>query len=302
MENNPDFEVIIIGGSYAGLSAAMSLGRSLRKALIIDSGKPCNWQTAQAQNFITHDGKAPAAIAKEAKHQVLQYPTIEFISDKATEALPIEFGFHVKTETGKNFTAKKIILATGVKDIMPDLKGFAECWGISVLHCPYCHGYEVKNEKLGVLADGAMAYELSRLISNWSPNLTIFTNGIGEIELENLEKLERNNIKVVEKQVVALNHNNGYLKNIEFSDGTKQEISAIFSHPACQQHSDIPEKLGCERDENGLINVDHFQKTSVPGVFAVGDCTTLFRALSAAIASGNKAGAVVNKELIEENF
>lgn len=302
MENNPDFEVVIIGGSYAGLSAAMSLGRSLRKTLVIDSGKSCNSQTPHSHNFITQDGKTPAAIAKEAKHQVLQYPTIEFLNDKAVQVLKTDFGFHVKTETAKNFTAKKIILATGVKDIMPDLKGFAECWGISVLHCPYCHGYEVKNEQLGILADGAMAYELSRLISHWSPKLTIYTNGIGELELDNLEKLERNNIKVVEKEVVALNHNNGYLKNIEFSDGTKQEVTAIFSRPNCQQHSDIPIDLGCETNENGLVKVDEFQRTSVPGVYAVGDCTTLFRAVAAAVASGNKAGAIVNRDLIEESF
>src|SRR5690606_19368783 len=145
---------IIIGGSYAGLSAAMALGRSLRKVLIIDAGKPCNRQTPHSHNFITQDGKTPAEISSIARAQVAQYETVTFLSGFAVEGKKTNSGFEIKTEKGEIFESKKLILATGVKDIMSEIPGFAECWGISVIHCPYCHGYEVRNEKTGILANG----------------------------------------------------------------------------------------------------------------------------------------------------
>ncbi len=303
MNNQFSFEVVIIGGSYAGLAAAMALGRSLRNILVIDSGNTCNQQTPKSHNFITQDGKPPATIAKEAKHQVLQYPSVQFSSDEVCCVTQENLGFLVETVSGKKFSSKKIIIATGLQDVMPEIPGFAASWGISVLHCPYCHGYEVRNKNLGILADGALAYELAKLISHWSPNLTIFTNGIGEIDLDKLEILEKLNIAVVEKPILSLSHHSGYLDSVNFTDGTSQKIDAIFSRPKNHQKAlKIIEKLGCDLDENGILKTDHFQKTSVEGVYAAGDCTTLFRSVSAAVASGNMAGASVNKELIEEKF
>ncbi|MGE4512522.1 MAG: NAD(P)/FAD-dependent oxidoreductase, partial [Chryseobacterium sp.] len=143
MENN--FDVIIIGGSYAGLSAGMALGRSLRNVLIIDSEKPCNRQTPHSHNFITQDGKRPKEISDLAKEQVAKYETVSFFNGTVIKTSKNDNGFEVETSYGEKFTAKKIILATGLKDIMPDIEGFSECWGISVIHCPYCHGYEVKD-------------------------------------------------------------------------------------------------------------------------------------------------------------
>ncbi|MEL6971969.1 MAG: NAD(P)/FAD-dependent oxidoreductase, partial [Bacteroidota bacterium] len=154
MKSNNGFDVIIVGGSYSGLSAAMALGRSLRNILIIDSGLPCNRQTPHSHNFITQDGEQPAAIAEKAKAQVLNYDTIRFLHGKAISGKKTENGFTITTQKEETFTAKKLVFATGVKDIMPDIGGFSACWGISVIHCPYCHGYEVKNEKTGILANG----------------------------------------------------------------------------------------------------------------------------------------------------
>src|SRR5690606_24019090 len=134
------YDVIIIGGSYAGLSAAMALGRSRRTVLIIDEGRPCNRQTPHAHNLITHDGDAPADIARRAKEQVLAYPTVRFIRDKALSAAGADGAFDVGTASDHAYRAKKLLLATGVRDLTPPIPGFAECWGISVLHCPYCHG------------------------------------------------------------------------------------------------------------------------------------------------------------------
>ncbi|MCU0337011.1 MAG: NAD(P)/FAD-dependent oxidoreductase, partial [Sediminibacterium sp.] len=170
-------DVIIIGGSYAGLSAGMALGRALRNVLIIDSGKPCNIQTPHSHNFLTQDGKTPKEIANLAKRQVEEYKTVKFFDGLAIKGKKIENGFEIEAENGNIFSAKKLIFATGVKDIMPKIKGFSECWGISIIHCPYCHGYEYSKDKTGVLANGETAFEIGKLISNWTKDLTIFTNG-----------------------------------------------------------------------------------------------------------------------------
>lgn len=143
------YEVIIIGGSYAGLSAAMSLGRALRNVLIIDSSDACNKQTPHSHNFITQDGNKPAEISEKAKKQVLNYSTIEFLNDFVVSIEKKE-NFIIKS-SNEIFEAEYLILATGVKDIMPNIPGFSECWGISVIHCPYCHGYEVKEQKTGFI-------------------------------------------------------------------------------------------------------------------------------------------------------
>jgi len=199
MPVNITFDVIVVGGSYSGLAAGMALGRALKKVLIIDGGKPCNRQTPYSHNFITHDGDTPLEIAALANLQVRNYDTVEFFEGFAISGSKIENGFEIQVASGEAFTAKKLIFATGIKDIMPDIDGFAECWGISVLHCPYCHGYEVKNEKTGLLGNGESGFDLARLISNWTDNLTLFTNGTSTLSAEQNAKLDKHRIKIVEK-------------------------------------------------------------------------------------------------------
>ncbi len=177
MTNKNAFDVIIVGGSYSGLAAGMALGRALRNVLIIDSGKPCNRQTPFSHNFITQDGIPPKEIAAVAKQQVEKYDTVQFFSGLATKGIKTEEGFDIHVATGEIFTARKLIFATGIYDVMAPIPGYAECWGISVLHCPYCHGYEVRGQKTGIIGNGASGFEFAALISNWTNNLTVYTNG-----------------------------------------------------------------------------------------------------------------------------
>ena len=302
MKNLSKFDVIIIGGSYAGFSAAMSLGRSLRNVLIIDSGKPCNKQTPYSHNFITHDGATPFKIAAVAKEEVLKYPTITFLNGEVINAAKLKSGFEIETEKRTLFTARKLIFATGLMDIMPEIKGFAECWGISILHCPYCHGYEVRNQKTGIILNGAMAYEFTKVISNWTKDLTIFTNGKSTLTKEQSDSLQKHNILIVESEIYSFEHNEGIIKNIIFKDGSKSAITTLYAKPDQKQHCGFPEELGCEISDQGLIKVDNFQKTTVSGVYAAGDNCTFGRALTVAIGSGSLAGAFANKELIDEDF
>ncbi|MCV9932407.1 NAD(P)/FAD-dependent oxidoreductase [Flavobacterium sp. LS1R47] len=302
MINNNKYDVIIIGGSYAGFSAAMALGRSLRKVLIIDSGKPCNQQTPYSHNFITHDGKKPSDINAKAKKQVLKYPTVSFLEDKVSKVLKKESDFEINTQKGETFTSRKILFTTGLKDIFPKINGFAECWGISILHCPYCHGYEVKNEKTGIIANGAMGFEFTKMVSNWTKDLTVFTNGETSLTKEQSTILEKKNITIVETQIDYFQHNEGKLMSIIFKDGTKTAVKALYAKPPFEQHSLLPQELGCEITEQGLIKVDAFQKTTIAGIYAAGDNSTFVRSLALAVSSGSVAGALINKELIEEDF
>lgn len=302
MTDNKKFDVIVIGGSYAGLSAAMALGRALRNVLIIDSGLPCNRQTPHSHNFITQDGAKPSEIAENAKTQVLKYNTVKFINDLAVSGNETESGFTITTKTGDTFETKKLVFATGVKDIMPDIKGFSECWGISVIHCPYCHGYEVKQEKTGILANGNFALHYAQLICNWSKDLTIFTNGRSTLTPEQNDKISKHNIPIIEKEIAEIKHENGNVYQIVFKDNSTFSVKAIYSRPNFEQHCKIPEILGCELTDQGLLKVDLFQKTTINNIFACGDNASPLRSVANAVATGNLVGAMANNILTEEEF
>jgi len=302
MTDNKKFDVIIIGGSYAGLSAAMALGRSMRKVLLIDSGNPCNKQTPHSHNFITHDGEKPAVIAQKAKEQILDYPTVTYISDLAISGMKTNEGFEIKTQAGIELTARKLIFATGIKDMMPDIKGFSECWGISVIHCPYCHGYEYRGKRTGIMANGDKAFHIASLVNNLTDRLTVLTNGKVDFKEEQLQKLKRHTIEIIETPVAEIEHRNGLLKNVIFNNGSELEFDAVYAAVPFRQHSDIPANLGCELTETGHIKVDLFQKTTVPGVYACGDNSSPMRSVAYAVAMGNLAGAMANMELTTEDF
>ena len=302
MKDKNNFDVIIIGGSYAGLSAAMALGRSLRKVLIIDSGNPCNRQTPRSHNFITQDGKKPSVIAAKAKEQVLNYRTVEFIDDLATSGKKTEDVFTISTASDKEFDAKKLIFATGIKDILPDIQGFPECWGTSIIHCPYCHGYEVKNEITGILDSGDAAMHYAQLVRNLTKQLTVFTNGQPTFTDEQSNQLTQHDILVVEHEIDQVEHTHGQIDRILFKDGSSASVKALYAKAPFEQHSSIPATLGCALTDQGFIEVNPFQQTSVEGVFACGDNTTFMRSVANAVATGNVAGAMTNKELCEEEF
>lgn len=302
MIEQKDFEVIIVGGSYSGLSAAMSLGRSLRQVLVIDSGLPCNRQTPHSHNFITHDGEKPAVISAKAKLQVDFYNTVQFYNGLAISAIKNENGFEIKTESGLIFTSRKVLFATGVKDLLPEIKGFAECWGISVLHCPYCHGYEAKKEKTAIIANGEMGFEFAKLIFNWTKDLRLLTNGKSTLKEEGIKILKQHKIEIIEDEIDSFEHENGNIQNIVFKNQSKISVKAIYARPPFEQHCNLPEVLGCELTPQGLLKVDAFQKTNIPGVFASGDSVIQARSVAMAVSSGSFAGAMINKELIDESF
>lgn len=302
MKHKNDFDVIIIGGSYAGLSAALALGRSRRRVLIIDSGAPCNRQTPHSHNFLTQDGETPAAIAAKAREQVLQYNTVRFLSGLAVSGEKTEDGFTITTDAKETFRARKLIFATGIKDTMPGIKGFSACWGISVIHCPYCHGYEFSGQKTGILANGDRAFHIASLVNNLSDKITVMSSGVATFTEEQKEKLQQHKINIIEASVVEIFHENGQLKSIQFNDGKQEDFRAVYAALPFEQHTGIPAALGCALTEEGYIQVDAFQKTTMEGVYACGDNAAMMRSVAHAVYTGNLAGAMVNKELVDDSF
>jgi len=297
-----EFEVIIIGGSYAGLSAAMALGRSLRQVLVLDSGQPCNRFTPHSHNFITHDGATPAEIARQARQQVERYDTVHFHVGLAAEGRKTEAGFEVKTQAGEMFFGKKLVFATGLRDVLPDLPGLFECWGKTALHCPYCHGYEFRKLPTAVLGNGDYGYDFSKLISQWTDDLTLLTNGKSTLSEEQAAKLQKHGIRIVETEISYFEQEKSELKAVVFKNKASLPLRAMYLRPNAVQHCDIPAQLGCELTEMGTLKVDMMQKTNVPGVFACGDNMTMGRAVAAAVATGMLAGAVANMMLVEDVF
>lgn len=302
MAHIKSFEIIIIGGSFAGLSAAMALGRALRRVLVIDNQNPCNKATPHSHNFITQDGKTPLEITTVAKQQVSVYKTVKFYDGLAIKAKQNQEGFEIITQNNDAFTAKKLIFATGLKDIMPNIPGFSECWGKTVIHCPYCHGYEVKHEATGILANGDMAFHYAQLITNWTKNLTIFTNGTSTLTNEQNQKIAKHNIKIIENKISHLQNKNGQLQAIIFKDESAFSVKAIYAKPHVEQHCNLPKLLGCELTEQNFIKVDTMQQTTIAGIYACGDNASPFRAVSYAVSTGTIAGAAANNALINEAF
>ncbi len=302
MKQDKQYDVIIIGGSYAGLAAGMTLGRALRNVLIIDGGLPCNRQTPHSHNFLTNDGKPPAEISRLAREQVEAYPTVELLDGLATAGRKTTTGFEIETAAGRTVHARKLIFASGIKDMMPAIPGFEECWGISVLHCPYCHGYEVRDEQTGILANGDTGFELASLISNWTADLTLYTNGRSTLNEGQRIKLEKHGIGINESVIEKIEHDKGYVQRLVFSNAESEPVKALYARPPFVQHSDIPRLLGCEMTEEGYIKTDAVQHTTVPGVFACGDNASRVRTVANAVSSGTATGIILNKELIEETF
>ncbi len=297
------YDVLIVGGSYAGLQAAMTLGRCMRDVLVIDNNKAANRFTPQAHNLIGYDDTEPDKIRRWAREQVLTYPTVQ-VEQGTLISVQVQKDGDIITaqdEQGNNYIAKKLLIATGLKDILPDIKGFKECWGKSVVHCPYCHGYEVRGKEQGIMAGTGAAINFLPLVYNWSEKLTLFITE-EDIAKETEQFIKERNIKVVRSAITEVQHVDGYLNNIITEDGKEYMLDAIFASLPCEQQTDLVTQLGCTLDESGFIETNIVGSTNVPGVYAAGDCTTPMRAISVAIASGYKAGIGINNELLKEKL
>ncbi|MEI8698644.1 NAD(P)/FAD-dependent oxidoreductase [Mesorhizobium sp. M6A.T.Ce.TU.002.03.1.1] len=294
------YDLIVVGGSFAGLSAAIQAGRARRNVLVIDAGQPRNRFAEHSHGFLGQDGRAPGAILDDARRQLLAYPTARVVVGLANKAAAAGSGFEIMTDRGETFGAARLVLATGVRDILPDVPGLAEHWGKSVLHCPYCHGYEVAGGPLGVLATGPMAVHQAQLIADWG-DVTLFANGMFEPDAEQMLALERRNVRFEPAGVAGLEKDSSGGLIVSLEDGRKAGIKALFTAPRNTMASPLAEQLGCTFTEGFLgpvITVDDRQQTTVPGVYAAGDAARSMHNIAFAVSSGAFAGVCAHQSLV----
>ncbi|AYQ42596.1 thioredoxin reductase [Burkholderia aenigmatica] len=294
-------EVIVIGGSFAGLSAAMQLARARRRVLVIDAGRPRNRFAAHAHGFFGQDGKPPAQIVDEAAAQLAAYPTVQRIAgDVRTAERDAHGRFHVTLADGSRASADRLILATGIRDELPALPGLAERWGVSVLHCPYCHGYEVSGQRLGVLATHPLSVHQAILIPDWGPTAW-FTQGAVEANEEEAALLDARGVRIERSPVVEILGDAPRIDALRLADGQVVPIDALFVGARTAMASDLAQQLGCAFDDGPLgpvVRVDAGKQASVPGVFVAGDASTSMTNATFASASGVMAGVAAHRSLI----
>ena len=295
------FDVVIIGGSFAGLSAALMLARARRQVLVIDSGLPRNRYAAHSHGVLGMDGIAGGELLRQAKAQLLAYPSVRWVSDTATGAEATMDGFAVHTAGGDTWATRKLLLATGIVDVLPALPGLAERWGHSVLHCPYCHGYEVGGGAIGLLGGHAMSVKMAGLLADWG-QVTLFAHGMA-LEDEERATLQRRGVRIEQEQVVALQGDSPQLSGALLAGGRSVELRALFVAARQQMGSALVEQLGCVLEESPvgvLVQVDAQKQTSVAGVYAAGDATVVGN-ITLANAEGVRAGISLHHALVAED-
>lgn len=286
------YDAIVIGGSFAGLSAAMQLARARRKVLVVDAGSPRNRFADEAHGFLGQDGRAPTAIMRDARCQLERYPTVDFLTGEARDAAPTSEGFRIGMMGGGEHRARRLVLATGVVDDLPPITGMRERWGATVLHCPYCHGYEVSDLPLGVIAAHPMSAHQALLIPDWGPT-TFFSQGEYEPDAEQLQAFAARGVTVERTPVVELLGEAPALDGVRLADGRIVELAAIFTATRTKPASPLAELLGCAHEDGPTgpyVKIDQWGATSVPGVWAAGDAAAPMGNATLASAAGVLAG------------
>ena len=297
------YDAVIVGGSFAGLSAAMQLARARRRVLILDTGLPRNRFAHASHGFLGQDGRKPAEILETGRAQVLAYPTAELRQDAAVRASGGNGAFEVRLASGVLVGARRLVLATGVVDELPDLPGLRERWGQTVLHCPYCHGYEVADRRLGVLAAGEANLHQALLLPDWSGDVTLFTNGTFEPDAGQLEALATRGARVEPRRVVELLGKGTDLEGVRVVGDAGDAVialDALFTASRTRMASPLAEQLGCAFDEGGFgpqVRTDAGKETTVPGVYAAGDMARSPHTVTWAAADGVSAGIAVHRSL-----
>ncbi|HCF1766114.1 MULTISPECIES: NAD(P)/FAD-dependent oxidoreductase [Hyphomicrobiales] len=293
------YDAIIIGGSFAGLSAAMYLARARKSVCVLDTGEPRNRFAAASHGLFAQDGSDPKLMLDTMRQQVGAYPTVRFFNDAAVEAQKADGSFSVTLQSGATIAGKRLLLAFGVSDILPEMPGLAERWGASVIHCPYCHGYEFSDRLLGVLNVSPMSYHQAMLIADWGP-ATFYLDG-GELEAAASEALSRRGVRIEPARVEHVTGDGSNLSAIHLSDGSTQPIDALFISPRNRLNSEIAGTLGCDIDHGPLgstVKVDQMQMTSVPDVYAAGDITRMAHNVTFACADGVMAAMAIHRSLV----
>jgi thioredoxin reductase len=292
-------DVMVVGGSFAGLSATTYLARARRTVCVVDSGRPRNRFATAAHGVLGFDGTPPLDILERARKQVTAYGSVRWRQREAVSVQREDDHFVVTLDDGEEHVARKVVLAFGLHDVLPEIPGLKERWGHSVLHCPYCHGYEFRDRSLGVLYRAPMSVHQARLIAEWGP-VTLYLNG-AHLDPTSVAELAKHDVHVVSGRVHALEGDGASLAHAVLEDGSRHVLEALYVAPQSCLASPIAEQLGVALDDTPLgpvIRTDGDKQTSVPGVYAAGDIARTPHSVSWAVADGVTAGTAVHRALI----
>jgi len=294
----------IIGGGPAGLNAALVLGRAKRKVVLFDNNQARNKVTQESHGFITRDGVSPTEFRELAHQDIRKYPSVKVERVKIVEIKKeSSYLFTVATEEGKMFTSKKVMLSTGLKESLPSIKGINEYYGKSLFSCPYCDGWELRDQPLVLIGENSNTTHLAKMIYQWSHNLVVCTNGKSVLEEEDELLLKRKGLIIKKERIETLSGSNGKLEKVIFEDGTTMNRVGGFVTTDLQQPNNLAISLGCELNHTNGIIVDDFGRTNIEGVYAAGE-TTFFGPSQLIIAAGQgvRAAAGINHDLIMKEF
>jgi thioredoxin reductase len=296
------FDAIIVGGSTAGLSAALYLGRFRRNVLIIDSQKPANRFSHASHGFFTRDGVSPTELVAIGREQLAKYETITFQVGEVTQIQPEQQHFAVTLADGSRYSARKILLATGMKDTLSAINGLQQFWGISVFHCPFCDGWEQRDQPVAILNRGEAAFHHAKLLRVLTADLVICSDGPSELTAEQQAWLTKYGIQLIETAVERVEGQGTQVEQIVFVDGSTLARTAIFTRLNVAQPSDFAAQLGYELTPNGLVKVDAQGRTTIVGIYAAGDMTYGARQIVYAASQGAATAIGMIVDLIAEDF
>ncbi len=291
------YDVVVVGGGAAGLSAALVLGRARRRVAVVDAGAPRNAPAAHMQGFLSRDGMPPADLLAAGRAEVTSYG-VEIVRDQVAA---IEPGFSVRLAGGQVLEARRILVATGVTDELPDIPGVRERWGRDLLHCPYCHGWEVRDEPLGVLGTLPGSVQHALLVRQWSDDVVFFAHTY-ELTSDELAQLAARGVQVIREKVTRLVVDADRLAGVELADGRVIERTAVFVRPGNIPHADgLLNALGCDMNEAGFATVDSTGRTSAAGVWAAGNVVDPRAQVITAAGAGSAAAIAINADLVQDD-
>jgi thioredoxin reductase len=294
------YDVIIIGGGPAGLNAAVVLGRSRRKVILFDTGKYRNITSHGIHNYLTRDGIKPASFLALARKDALRYGTLIRKNEIVFARQINKKHFIVKDSRGIKYQSRKLLVATGLMDRKPGLKGFDQFYGTSVFHCPYCDAWEVRDKQIGVYASSKAGFELALALRSWSKEIIYFTNGKKIIDNKQARVFKQYNIRVINEKIQSLEGKNRKLRSVLLANGQEIPCEAIFFSNGYSPQSHLVEMMGCRLTKKKEVITNRFQQTNIPGLFVAGDASRDVHFVVVAAAEGAKAGVIINKELQKE--
>ncbi|NUU60464.1 NAD(P)/FAD-dependent oxidoreductase [Paenibacillus agri] len=297
------YDCAIVGGGPAGLNAALVLGRARKSVVLLDNSQPRNGVTHASHGYLTQDGVTPAEFRRIAYEEVLRYPSVQHLPAEVSDIRRTDAGFSLSTSAGEPVLARKLILAAGLKEELPEIEGLQDFYGKSLFNCPFCDGWELRDQPLVVVSDNPAVFHKVKLVMGYSQDIVVCTNGYDILNTEQREKLASRGISIVETPVASFSGQNGLLERVHFTDGTSVERSGGFIDPKLLPNARFNEALDYQITENDKVITDEMGRTTATGVYAAGDSSYVMPSqLIYAAASGSKAAVAVVADLMEEEW